>query len=61
MAPTNIHPATDIVNVRGVSDGDANHRPPGNSFDRSDPEMYLRKIATRWIEEEGGGLKPGKP
>lgn len=61
MAPTKLPPATNIVNVQGVSDGDANHRPSGNSFSRSDAEVYMRKIATKWVEEEGKGLKPGKP
>lgn len=60
MGPQKLLPATNVIRIAQFSDGDPNHRPSEDSFSRSDPEPFMRKLATKWIEEEGGGLKPGK-
>lgn len=53
-------PITDLIEVNDFSDGDPKHVPSGDSFVLSDPELYLRKIATKWMEEDGGGVKAGE-
>lgn len=61
MAPSKLPSVTDIIGVRGFSDGDPNHRPTAGSFERSDAEAFMRKVAKEWMKEEGGGVKAGKP
>lgn len=51
---------TDIVQVNSFSDGDPNHRPTDPAYVPSDPENYLRKLATKWMEQKGGGTGAGE-
>lgn len=51
-------PETVTVPLRGVSDGDA-RRWPKHSLDRDDPQIYLTKSATHWMQDKGLA-EPGK-
>ena len=53
-------PSTYIVQVNGFSDGDPNHIPTNPDYKPSDPDMYMRKLATMWMEVHGGGGVPGE-
>ncbi|KAL8733020.1 MAG: hypothetical protein Q9166_002418 [cf. Caloplaca sp. 2 TL-2023] len=48
-----------IVKCPSYSDGDASHRPDKNSQTRSNEDLWLQKIAERWMKEDGGGLQAG--
>lgn len=45
--------------IRGpeYSDGDASHRPHKTNYTRANEEAFMQKIATKWMEEEGGGVR----
>ncbi|KAL8933038.1 MAG: hypothetical protein Q9216_006553, partial [Gyalolechia sp. 2 TL-2023] len=60
--PTRPRPGsrTFVINGPTYSDGDASHRPDKPNYTRFDTDMYLQKIATKWMEEEAGGAEAGK-
>lgn len=60
MAPRLLPPPTDIVQVNSFSDGDPTHRPKDPAYVPSDPDRYLRKLATMWMANNGGGARPGE-
>lgn len=51
---------TDVVQVSSFSDGDPNHVPAHPGYQPSNPDTYMRKLATKWMETHGGGVVPGE-
>lgn len=51
---------TDVVQVSSFSDGDPNHVPTHPGYQLSNPDTYMRKIATEWMKNHGGGVVPGE-
>ena len=42
------------------SDGDSTHRPSGISYQQIDPQVYLQRLASKWMAEYRGGALPGE-
>ncbi|KAL8872475.1 MAG: hypothetical protein Q9174_001905 [Haloplaca sp. 1 TL-2023] len=49
------------ITIQGpdFSDGDPSHRPTKSNYVRSNEESFMQKVATRWMEEQGGVGKSG--
>lgn len=60
--PSGRKPAGRVVVVPGPasSDGDPRHKSTLSSYRKANPESWLQKIGTKWMEEEGGGVSRGK-
>ncbi|KAL8933219.1 MAG: hypothetical protein Q9211_005897 [Gyalolechia sp. 1 TL-2023] len=48
-----------VINGPTYSDGDASHRPGKPNYTQANVDAYLQKVATKWIEDEAGGVEPG--
>lgn len=44
-----------VTTIRGpaYSDGDAGHRPSKANYTRADEEVFMQKVAGRWMEQTG--------
>lgn len=51
---------THVVQVSSFSDGDPNHVPTHPGYQLSNPDTYMRKLATKWMETHGGGVRLGE-
>ncbi len=48
------------VPINGYSDGDVSYRPADKQYNKITPDIYLEKLARRWMEDRGEA-GPGNP